>query len=93
MVDVLRAAEAKLSAMVDKKIGPEGSCSRCRGSCILLANYRAMGKTCNKRHKLNHFESLLRSTRVAEFKPHRQYQHRRYTQKSPRLRQYYTNHP
>ena len=43
MVDVLKPAEAKLSAMVDKKTEPEGSCSRCRGSCILLANYRAMG--------------------------------------------------
>ena len=92
-VEVLTAAVAKLAATVDKKAEPEGSCSRCGGRCFSLANCRAMGKTCNKCHKLNHFESKCRSTRVAESQPNRHYQHRGYPQQSPRPRQYYNNRP
>ena len=92
-VEVLTAAVAKLAATVEKKAEPGGCCSRCGGRCFSLANCRTMGKTCNKCHKLNHFESKCRSTRVAESKPNRHYQHQGYAQQSPRPRQYYNNGP
>lgn len=56
-VEVLTAAVAKLATTMEemeRKKMDEG-CPRCGGRCFSSASCRAMGKTCYKCNKLNHF--------------------------------------
>ena len=71
-VDVLTAAVAQLAARLDdsvgKKSGPQQTtssreCPGCGGRCFSTNSCRAMGKTCYKCKKLNHFGNKCKSSR------------------------------
>ena len=66
-VEVLTAAVAKLATTVEetkKMAQADESCGRCGGRCFSLANCKAMGKTCYKCNKLNHFGNKCRTGRM-----------------------------
>ena len=78
-IDVLTAAVAKLSTTRDQSrqtTKAEEGCPRCGGRCYSSASCKAMGKTCYKCHKLNHFGNKCRNIKILEPQspPPRQYQ-------------------
>lgn len=76
-MEVLTAAVAKLASSMETKDSPrkDEGCSRCGGRCFSSASCRAMGKTCYKCKKQNHFGNKCRSTREGPqpSRPPRQY--------------------
>ena len=92
-VEVLTAAVAKLATTVEetkKMTKTDESCGRCGGRCFSLANCKAMGKTCYKCNKLNHFGNKCRTGKMENSprpRPQQQYgQPQRHYNQPPRPR-------
>ena len=90
-VDVLTAAVAKLAASVEQtrpKQQAQQECRRCGGRCFLSASCKAMGKTCYKCNKMNHFGNKCRSGKGDESQTTRQRQRQVYEPPFSQQRQY-----
>ena len=101
-VDVLTATMAQLSSKLEDRTTPQKrwtpqetnsqECSRCGGRCFSSSSCRAMGKTCYKCKKLNHFGNKCRGVRVTQNGQQGQVQHYNSPRSSNRSGQNYGYH-